>query len=125
MLCRTESGGCFVANLLPAEHSPDLLRDQCAQVYERAAKLQPCGAGIFVDVNGMKALRAIDIALFNQFQAAVCEVHVPGDTASGYRAQQWRERFDLCVGLIGWFEVVQVTPTRARAYRPQRGHSPA
>lgn len=41
------------------------------QVYERAKNYRECGAGITLDVNGMKALRAVDEELFSRFQSTV------------------------------------------------------
>ena len=41
------------------------------QVYERAQNYRECGAGITLDVNGMKALRAVDEELFSKFQSTV------------------------------------------------------
>lgn len=41
------------------------------QVYERAKNYRECGAGITLDVNGMKALRAVDEELFSSFQSTV------------------------------------------------------
>ena len=40
-------------------------------MYERAQSYRECGAGITLDVNGMKALRAVDQGLFERFQNAV------------------------------------------------------
>ena len=39
------------------------LRIYCPQVFERARKYRPLGAGVGMDVNGMKAIEAIDPAL--------------------------------------------------------------
>ncbi len=46
---------------------------QCdhVQVFERAKSYRECGAGITLDVNGMKALRAVDPDLYSRFQNAV------------------------------------------------------
>ncbi|KAK9839567.1 hypothetical protein WJX84_000514, partial [Apatococcus fuscideae] len=41
------------------------------KVYERAKNYRECGAGITLDVNGMKALRAVDEELFSRFQSTV------------------------------------------------------
>lgn len=39
----------------------------CSQVFERAKKYRPLGAGVGMDVNGMKAIEAIDPALEKWF----------------------------------------------------------
>ena len=41
------------------------------QVFERSQSYRECGAGITLDVNGMKALRAVDPELFSKFQQTV------------------------------------------------------
>ena len=44
------------------------------QVFERSKSYRPCGAGITLDVNGMKSLRSVDEALYTKLQSAAAGV---------------------------------------------------
>lgn len=51
-----------------------LLRPKFLQVFERAKTYKECGAGISLDINGLKSLQAIDPILCEDFQRSVCSI---------------------------------------------------
>ncbi len=44
------------------------------QVFERASRYRECGAGISLDINGLKSLQAIDRHICEDFQRSVCSI---------------------------------------------------
>lgn len=59
-----------------------LLRRKVLQVFERARSYKECGAGISLDINGLKSLQAIDPILCEDFQRSVCSIQ-PGRMTDG------------------------------------------
>lgn len=82
------------------------------KVYEKAKQYRECGAGILLDVNGMKALKAADTRLFTQFQQEVTDVSVqqagPAMQATIAKWLSYKEKFGFRIGLIGWYELVKL-----------------
>ncbi|KAK9815182.1 hypothetical protein WJX73_010106 [Symbiochloris irregularis] len=82
------------------------------QVYERSSSYRVCGAGINLDLGGMKAFRAVDPDLFDFFQEAVAQIIPPRsrnatDEVQASAVLSNHENYGFHTGLIGWYEIVE------------------